>query len=103
MVLQLLVYMRTDKLGNFRAHAVLKHKTVLSVLRKKHHIFLSVFFCTTVHSVAECKTRMNFQQETRREHFPIPTLPHPVSDTTTTRSGSSRVPSRKFLGNFVVQ
>lgn len=105
MVLQLLVYMRTDKLGNFRAHAVLKHKTVLSVLRKEHHIFLSVFFCSTVQTVAECKTKMNFQQETRREHFPIPTLPHPVTDTTatTTRSGSSRVPSRKFLGKFVVQ
>lgn len=53
--------MRTDKLGNFRAHAVLKHKTVLSVLRKEHHISLSIFFCSTVQMVAEGKTRMIFK------------------------------------------
>lgn len=103
-VLQFLVYMRTDKLGNFRAHAVLKHKTVLSVLRKEHHISLSIFCCSTVQTVAEYKTRMAFQYEIRREHFPIPTLPHPIADTTTNyRSGRSRVSSRKSLGKVVVQ
>lgn len=103
MVLQLLVYMRTDKLGNFRAHAVLKHKTVLSILRKEHHISLLIFFCFTVQMVAEGKTRMIFKQETRREHFPIPALLHSIADTTNCRSGSSRESSRKPLGKIVVQ
>lgn len=61
MVLQLLIYMRTEKLGHFRTHAVLKHKAALSVSRKDHHISLSIFCCSTVQTVAEYKTRMTFQ------------------------------------------
>lgn len=61
MVLQLLVYMRTEKLGNFRTHAVLKHKAAVSVLRKEPHISLSLLCCSTVQTVAEYKTRMTFQ------------------------------------------
>lgn len=48
MVLQLLVYMRTEKLGNFRTHAVLKHKAAVSVLRKVHGTSLSIFYCSTL-------------------------------------------------------
>lgn len=61
MVLQLLVYMRTEKLGNFRTHAVLKHKAAVSVLRKEPHISLSLLCCSTVQTVAEYKTRITFQ------------------------------------------
>lgn len=48
MVFQFLVYMRTEKLGNFRTHAVLKHKAAASVLRKEHLISLPIICFSTV-------------------------------------------------------
>jgi len=61
MVFQILVNMRTEKLGNFRTHAVLKHKTDVSVLRKEHPVSLPGIWFSIIHITAEYQTRVTFQ------------------------------------------
>lgn len=55
MVFQILVNMRTEKLGNFRTHAVLKHKADLLVLRKEHPVSLLRICFSIVHVIVEYK------------------------------------------------